>query len=303
MRKLLLMQSPLRIGWIGTGVMGNAMAGHLIAGGHSLLVHSRTRARADVLIERGAVWAENPAQAASGTDVVFSMVALPSDVESVHLGASGTLSAPVAPRLVVDMTSSSPSLARKIATIAGARGIPSLDAPVTGGDVGARNATRSIMVGGSEEAFQTALPLLHLMGKTVVRQGDAGYGQQAKLANQILIASTMLGVCEAMLYARASGLDPTRVLESVSAGAAGSWALSNLAPRILKGNFDPGFFIDHFVKDLGIAIDECRAIGIEPPGLIVAQKLYQMAQEADLGRHGTHALYQVYEAAKGAPSL
>ncbi len=288
------MESPLRIGWIGTGVMGNSMAGHLLAAGHELTVHSRTKLRASALLDRGASWAQTPADAASGKDVVFSMVALPSDVESVHLGAEGVLQASNIPKYIIDMTSSRPSLARKIAVAARELGSWALDAPVTGGDIGARNATLSILVGGDAQAFERVLPLLKLMGKTVVLQGDAGCGQQAKVVNQILIASTMMGVCEALIYARESGLDANRVLESVSAGAAGSWSLANLAPRILKGDFEPGFFIDHFLKDLGIALEECRSSGLHVPGLMLAESLYLKAQEAQHGRKGTQALYLTY---------
>lgn len=292
------MEEHLRVGWIGTGVMGNSMAGHILAAGHALTVHSRTKSRASGLLDRGAAWAETPADAATGQDVIFSMVALPSDVESVHLGPQGTLSSPSLPKILIDMTSSRPSLARTIAQAAAARGTAALDAPVTGGDIGARNATLSILVGGDDEAFQKILPVLKLMGKTVIRQGDAGSGQQTKVVNQILIASTMMGVCEALLYARKSGLDPHRVLESVSAGAAGSWSLANLGPRILKGDFEPGFFIDHFLKDLAIAIEECHANRLDVPGLKLAENLYRKAQEANHGRRGTQALYLLYEAGK-----
>ncbi len=296
------MESPLRIGWIGSGVMGNSMAGHLLAAGHSLTVHSRTKSRASGLLSRGASWAETPAEAASGQDFLFSMVALPTDVEFVHLGPVGTLTASKIPKFLVDMTSSRPSLARKIAEVANQRGSFALDAPVTGGDIGARNATLSILVGGDAKAFEQVLPLFKLMGKTVVRQGDAGCGQQAKVVNQILIASTMMGVCEALLYARESGLDPERVLESVSAGAAGSWSLTNLAPRILKGDFEPGFFIDHFLKDLGIALEECHANNLHVPGLRLAESLYRKAQAANHGRKGTQALFMHYTSEKVQPT-
>lgn len=280
--------------------MGNSMAGHLLAAGHAVTVHSRTRARAAALLERGAQWADTPAEAAHGRDFVFSMVSMPPDVEAVHLGPHGTLAAAILPKIIVDMTSSRPSIARTIAAAARARGCWALDAPVTGGDIGARNATLSILVGGDEQPFAQALPLLQLMGKTVIRQGGAGCGQQAKVVNQILIASTMVGLCEALLYARTIGLDPHRVLESVSAGAAGSWSLSNLAPRILKGDFEPGFFIDHFIKDLGIAIEECAASGIDVPGLQLAERLYRKAQRANLGTKGTQGLFLLYEAEMAA---
>ena len=290
------MQRPLRIGWIGTGVMGLPMVGHLMTAGHCLTVHSRTKSRAAPLLDRGAQWAATPGDAAAEMDAVFSMVSLPTDVESVHLGPAGTLSCETPPQLLVDMTSSRPAIAREIARAAEARGVYALDAPVTGGDVGARNATLSILVGGEESAFQRAMPLLSLLGKTIILQGGPGAGQQAKVVNQILIAANMMGVCEGLLYARESGLDPAKVLESVTVGAAGSWSLMNLAPRILKGDFEPGFFIEHFLKDLRIAIEECRASNLDLPALALAERLYERAHSAGHGRKGTQALYRLYEA-------
>lgn len=274
------------------------MAGHLMDAGNALTIHSRTKSRADALIARGALWASTPAEVAAQCEVLFSMVSMPSDVESVHLGPNGTLSAQTLPSVIVDMTSSRPSLARQIYDAGAERGVASLDAPVTGGDIGARNATLSILVGGDPAAFDRVRSLLNLMGKTVILQGAAGSGQQAKVVNQILIAATMMGVCEALSYAKSSGLDPQRVLESVSAGAAGSWSLANLAPRILRGDFEPGFFIDHFLKDLAIAIEECRSAGIETPALALAHSLYRKASAASLGQRGTQALYLLYEQAQ-----
>lgn len=285
----------MRIGWIGCGVMGSPMVGHLLGAGHTVTIHTRTKARATALLDRGAAWAPTPVAAAEGQDVVFSMVSMPSDVEEVHLGKCGTLTATRLPALLVDMTSSRPSLARKIDEAARSRGVAALDAPVTGGDIGARNATLSILVGGSSQAFEVARPLFGVLGKTIVHQGAAGAGQQAKIANQILIASKMIGICEALIFARSAGLDPAKLLESVSAGAAGSWALTNLAPRIIRGDFSPGFFIDHFVKDLGIAVEECRAQGLQFPGLELAERLYRMAQDGKLGDHGTQGLFLLYE--------
>lgn len=271
------------------------MVGHLLAAGHTVTIHTRTKARAAALLDRGALWAATPVAASEGQDVVFSMVSMPSDVEEVHLGKCGTLAAAQLPPLLVDMTSSRPSLARRIDEAARSKGVAALDAPVTGGDIGARNATLSILVGGSAPAVETARPLFALLGKTVVHQGGAGAGQQAKIANQILIASKMIGICEALIFARAAGLDATKLLESVSPGAAGSWALTNLAPRIVRGDFGPGFFIDHFVKDLGIAVEECRAQGLQFPGLELAERLYRMAQDGNLGDHGTQGLFLLYE--------
>ena len=271
------------------------MVGHLMDAGHTVTIHTRTPASARSLLDRGAQWGETPAATAHEQDVLFSMVSMPSDVEEVYLGKSGTLAAASPPALMVDMTSSRPALARKIDEAARGRGVASLDAPVTGGDIGARNATLSILVGGSVEAFDSARPLFGLMGKTIVHQGGAGCGQQAKIANQILIASTMIGICEALIFARATGLDAAKLLESVSAGAAGSWSLANLAPRIIRGDFAPGFLIDHFVKDLGIALAECRQSGLQLPGLELAERLYRMAQDGNLGERGTHGLFLHYE--------
>lgn len=281
---------PQRIAFIGTGVMGRSMAGHLLAAGHAVTVHTRTRDRAAELLERGASWASDSASASEGADVAISMVGLPSDVREVHLGARGTLASTRLPPLIIDMTTSSPALAAELAEAAARRGSAALDAPVSGGDVGARNAALSIMVGGDAAAFDRARPLLALMGKTIVHHGGAGAGQYAKLVNQVLVAASMVGVSEALAFAGAAGLDPQKVLESVSPGAAGSWTLSNLAPRILKGDMAPGFRVEHLVKDLRIASEEARARGLALPGLAMADRLYQALQAAGQGALGTQAL-------------
>jgi 3-hydroxyisobutyrate dehydrogenase len=283
-----------RIAWIGTGVMGRSMAGHLLASGHAVVVHTRTPERAAALLEAGATWAPSPRAAADGADAACVMVGLPSDVEAVFLGDDGILAAPRCPRLLVDFTTSSPALARRIASAAEAHGALSLDAPVSGGDIGARNATLSIMCGGSPEAFAAAGPLLAKLGKTVVRQGGPGAGQHAKMVNQILIAGTMLGLAEALSYARRSGLDPATVLESVGGGAAASWSLANLAPRVLKGDFAPGFFIEHFVKDLRIALDEARSLGLELPTVAAAERAYAALAGGGHARSGTQAIVHAY---------
>ncbi len=286
--------SPPSVAFLGLGVMGRSMAGHLLDAGHRLVLHSRRKESAEALLARGGActWADTPRDAASGVDVVISMVGFPHDVEAVHLGVGdgGTLAASPAPRLLIDMTTSRPSLAARIASEAGRRGIMALDAPVSGGDVGARNASLSIMVGGDAAAFEQALPILERLGTTIVHQGGPGAGQHTKMVNQILIAGTMMGLCEGLHYAKASGLDPSRVLESVGGGAAGSWSIANLAPRILRGDFEPGFFIDHFVKDLGIAIEEAARLGVTLPALGLAKSLYERAQAQGLGRKGTQAL-------------
>jgi len=297
-------EAKLRIGWIGTGVMGAAMAGHVLAAGHHVAIHTRTRAKAAALLERGASWAETPREAAEGADVAISIVGDPADVQATHLGPAGTLSAARRPRFIIDMTTSRPSLARRIHAEAKARGVGSVDAPVSGGDVGARNATLSIMVGGDEPDVEAVTPLLGLMGAIVVRQGGAGAGQHTKMVNQILIAATMMGVCEGLLYASRAGLDALRVIESVGAGAAGSWAISNLGPRIVRGDFEPGFAVEHFIKDLGIALEEARAMGLDLPALALAARLYERLREAGHGRLGTQSLALLLESMSAAsPAL
>ena len=282
------------IGWIGTGVMGVSMAKHLMAAGHPLVIHTRTRARAEPLLAAGAQWAESPLAVAERAEIVCSMVGYPEDVEVTHLGPQGTLSAAKAPALLIDFTTSSPALAQRIAERGAALGTRAIDAPVSGGDVGARNATLSIMCGGTEAAFQAARPVLDLLGKTVVLQGPAGSGQHTKMVNQLLIAGTMLGMAEALSYAKKAGLDPETVLQSVGGGAAASWSLTNLAPRILKSDFAPGFFIEHFLKDLRIALDEARALGLDLPCATAAERTYRALAEAGYARAGTQAIVHAY---------
>ena len=287
------MSTP-RIGWIGTGVMGRSMAGHLLAAGFPLTLTTRTRAKAEPLLAAGAAWAETPRAVAEASDIVCSIVGMPHDVEAVHLGEHGTLSAARLPRLVIDLTTSSPALARRIAGAAAAKGVGALDAPVSGGDLGARNATLSVMCGGSAADFATAEPVLAKLGKTIVLQGGPGAGQHTKLVNQLLIAGTMLGLAEGLAYAKRAGLDPETVLASVGGGAAASWSLAHLAPRVLKGDFAPGFFIAHFVKDLRIAIDEARAMGLELPALRTAEATYARLSEAGYAANGTQAVVHAY---------
>lgn len=278
------------IGFIGLGVMGGSMAGHLLSAGHALRLHTRTRAKAEALLARGAGWAETPAALAAVCEVVFTMVGFPRDVEEIYLDDAGLLAHLRPGGLLVDMTTSRPDLAVRIAAEAARRGGAALDAPVSGGDRGARQATLSIMVGGAPAAFEAALPLLRLMGREIVHHGPPGSGQHCKLSNQIAIAANMVGVCEALAYARAAGLDPARVLTSISGGAAGSWSLSNLAPRMLAGDFAPGFFVKHFVKDLGIALEAAAALRLELPGLALAERLYRELRDAGEGDSGTQAL-------------
>ncbi len=283
------------IGWIGTGVMGQPMCAHLLAGGYRVTVHTRTKAKAEALLQIGAQWADSPREVAEQSQVVFTMVGFPTDVHEVYLGPAGLLAGAKPGSLCVDMTTTRPNLAMTLYNAARDRGCRTLDAPVSGGDVGARQATLSIMVGGDGDAFTAVLPLLKLMGRNIVYQGPAGAGQHAKMCNQIVIAGTMIGVCESLLYAYRAGLDLESLLQSIRSGAAGCWTLDNLAPRIIDRNFDPGFFIDHFVKDMGIALDEARRMNIALPGLALVHQLYVAAQAQGQGQKGTHALMLALE--------
>jgi 3-hydroxyisobutyrate dehydrogenase len=283
-------REPLSVGWIGTGVMGAAMCGHLLAAGHAVTVYTRTREKAATLVDSGAKWANSPAEVAAASDVTFAIVGFPSDVRQVFLGDEGAVAAARPGSIVVDMTTSEPALALEIHAAAAARQVGSVDAPVSGGDVGARNASLAIMVGGGEADVERVRPLLEILGGTIVHVGGPGAGQHAKLVNQILIASGMVGVSEALLYASRAGLDLDKVMQAVSGGAAGSWSLSNYGPRILGGDFEPGFFVDHFVKDMGIALDEARAMELAVPGLALAHQLYVALQAQGDGRRGTQAL-------------
>lgn len=286
------------VAFIGTGIMGSSMAGHLLAAGHPLHVHSRTRAKAEPLLARGATWHDTPESAAAAGQVVFTMLGLPSDVEQVYFGADGSsgIIAVAAPdSLLIDMTTSSPRLAERIAAAAAARGLAAVDAPVSGGDVGARAATLVIMAGGDESACARARPLLELLGKSVTRLGPAGSGQRCKLANQIAVAVGMVAWCESLAAARAGGLDPAAVQQVISGGAAGSWGLTNLAPRALAGDFAPGFLVRHLVKDICLAREEADAAGLDLPGLAVAERLYEALEAAGHGNEGTQALLRQYE--------
>ncbi|ADP83429.1 NAD(P)-dependent oxidoreductase [Pseudofrankia inefficax] len=290
-----------RVGWIGTGVMGAAMAGHLLRQGYGLTVTTRTRDRAKELLDAGADWADTPADVAAASDIVFSMVGFPADVREVLLGPAGALTTARPGTVLVDLTTSEPALAVEIAAAAADRGVLALDAPVSGGDVGARGGTLSIMVGGTPEALEAVRPCLEAMGRTIVRQGGPGAGQHTKMVNQILIASTMVSISEALLYAYRNGLDLEQVLASVGGGAAGSWSLTNLAPRVIAGNFAPGFYVDHMVKDLGIALAEARRARLALPGLALAEQLYVALQAQGRGRDGTQALVHALASLSGQP--
>ena len=279
-----------RLGWIGTGVMGQSMCSHLIAKGFAATVYNRSRSKAQPLLDRGATWAATPQQVAERSDVVFAIVGFPRDVREVFLGQDGALAGSKAGNILVDMTTSEPSLAVEIDAAAKARGVYAVDAPVSGGDVGAKEARLSIMIGGDKEVVEALQPCWEALGKTIIHQGAAGAGQHTKMVNQTLIATNMIGVCEALLYAYKSGLDLPTVLQSVAPGAAGSWSLSNLGPRIIANNFDPGFFVEHFIKDMGIALSEASRMGICLPGLALAHQLYVSLKAQGHGRDGTHAL-------------
>lgn len=279
-----------RIGWIGTGVMGSSMCGHLIKAGFSATVFNRSKNKAQGLLDQGAAWADSPKAVAQASDVVFTIVGFPADVRSVILGGDGALAGSKPGAILVDMTTSEPSLAIEIAEAAKNRQVHSVDAPVSGGDVGAKEARLSIMIGGDKDVVDALQPCWQAMGKTIIHQGGPGAGQHTKVVNQTLIATGMVGVCEALLYGYRAGLDLNVVLESVASGAAGSWSLSNLGPRIIKGNFDPGFMVEHFIKDMGIALAESKRMGLSMPGLALAHQLYVALAAQGHGRDGTHAL-------------
>ncbi len=279
-----------RIGWIGTGVMGSSMCGHLIKAGFSATVFNRSKNKAQALLDQGATWADSPQAVAAAADVVFTIVGFPSDVRSVILGPDGALAGSKPGAILVDMTTSEPSLAIEIAEAARKKQVHSVDAPVSGGEVGAKEARLSIMIGGDKDVVDALAPCWQAMGKTIVHQGGPGAGQHTKMVNQTLIATGMVGVCEALLYGYRAGLDLNVVLESVASGAAGSWSLSNLGPRIIKGNFEPGFMVEHFIKDMGIALAESKRMGLSMPGLALAHQLYVALAAQGHGRDGTHAL-------------
>jgi 3-hydroxyisobutyrate dehydrogenase len=280
-----------KLGWIGIGVMGSSMCGHLMSKGFSVTIYNRSRGRAEALLAKGARWADSPKAVAEASDVIFTIVGYPADVREVVLGANGTLAGSKPGNILADMTTSEPALAQEIAAEAKKRGVYSVDAPVSGGDIGAREARLSIMIGGDTQAVEALGPCWEAMGKTIVHQGPPGAGQHTKMVNQVLIATGMIGVCEALLYGYRAGLDLKVVLQSVSSGAAGSWSLSNLAPRIIDNNFDPGFFVEHFIKDMGIALAEARRMNLSLPGLALANQLYIALAAQGHHRDGTQALH------------
>jgi 3-hydroxyisobutyrate dehydrogenase len=284
-----------RVGFIGTGVMGASMAGHILKAGYSLTVFNRTKAKAELLIQDGAKWADTPKAVAEQSDVICAIVGFPKDVREVFLGEQGVLAGAKPGSVLIDMTTSEPSLAEEIFEKAQQHDIAALDAPVSGGDAGAKNATLSIMVGGEHEVFLAMKPLFECMGKTIVHQGPAGAGQHTKMVNQILIAGALNGVCEAILYALKSGLDAKTVLQSVGGGAASSWQLNNLGPKMIDRNFEPGFYAEHFAKDMAIALAECRKMNVALPGLGLVAQLFNAVIGQGMGRNGTHSLLMMLE--------
>lgn len=284
------------IGWVGSGIMGSSMAGHLLRAGHRLRIHTRTRAKAHALLDAGAEWAQTAADAARGADFVCTSVGMPDEVEDVYFGEAGVLKAVTAGQVLIDFTTSAPSFAVRVAAAAHALGASALDAPVSGGDVGARNAALSIMVGGDESCFFQAKPLLEKLGKTIVHQGAAGSGQRTKIVNQILVAANTLGMCEALHFAAGAGLDGQKVLASVGGGAAASWSIHVLAPRVLNGDFEPGFFVEHLVKDLRIARDAAAELDQMLPLVDLCLARYEALVAAGFGRKGTQGIYLLYGA-------
>ncbi|NLX07431.1 MAG: NAD(P)-dependent oxidoreductase [Phycisphaerae bacterium] len=288
-----------RIGWIGTGVMGSSMCGRLMAQGYSVTVFNRTRRKAQRLLDQGATWADSPQAIAEQSDVTFTIVGFPRDVQQLHLGDGGILAAAKSGSVVVDMTTTKPSLAVEIYKAAKGKGVEAIDAPVSGGDVGARNGTLSIMIGGDKQAVDFIMPLFEAMGKSIVYQGPAGSGQHAKMCNQIQIAGTMIGMCECLLYGAKAGLDLETMLQSIRGGAAGCWSLDHLAPRVLKRNFDPGFFVEHFIKDMRIALEEAGRMNLCLPGLALVHQLYVAVAAQGHGKNGTQALMLALEQLSG----
>ncbi len=287
--------SSTRVGFIGLGIMGRSMAGHILNAGYQLNVYNRSRDKADELVAKGATWCETPGAVAAASDIVITMVGFPSDVEQVYLGENGIVANAAKGTIMIDMTTSSPALSERIATEAAKKKCLALDAPVSGGDVGAREAKLAIMVGGDAAAFRKALPVLQCMGANIVLQGGPGAGQHTKMCNQIVIASTIMGVCEGIAYGKRAGLDLDTMLQSIGGGAASGFQLNVLGPRIIKGDFAPGFFIEHFIKDLGIALAEAHCMQLDLPGASLARKLYEQLAAQGYGRNGTQALFKFYE--------
>lgn len=289
------MTNKLNVGFIGTGVMGKSLVKHLLNAGHEVIIYTRSKDKAEELISLGASWADKASEVAKDVQIVFTMVGYPHDVEEIYFGEHGIFASDNSGLVVIDMTTSTPTLAQKIDRAAKEKGMHSLDAPVSGGDIGAQLGKLSIMCGGDEETFNRILPLFKLFGETILYQGPAGAGQHTKMCNQITIATGMIGVCEALAYGKHAGLDLEQILRSISTGAAGSWSLSNLAPRMIAENFEPGFYIKHFVKDMKIALEEAEKMNLQLPGLELAKSMYEELVAQGYENNGTQALIKAYK--------
>ncbi len=283
------------IGMIGTGVMGKSMAEHLLRAGYNVFVYTRTKEKANELMEQGAIWQDSVADVAKQTDIIITMIGTPEDVKEVYLGEHGILANARAGTTLIDMTTSSPRLAVDIYEAAKQSKVDVLDAPVSGGDVGAKNATLAIMCGGDKAIFEKMYPIFEIMGKNIVYQGEAGAGQHTKMVNQISIAPAMVGLCEALIYIKKAGLNPDSVLDSISTGAAGSWSLDNYAPRMLIGDFAPGFAVKHYIKDMKIALQSAEEMNLDTPGLKLALEMYEKLAAMGEAETGIHGLLKYYE--------
>ncbi|MDT2494031.1 NAD(P)-dependent oxidoreductase [Enterococcus avium] len=291
---LLWRVNSMRIGFIGTGVMGKSIVKHFLAKGHEVMVYNRTKSKSDELVAQGAIWQETPAEVTNASEIIFSMVGYPSDVEEIYYGANGIFSVEVKDKILVDLTTSTPTLAEKIYQTAKKEGAAALDAPVSGGDLGAQNGTLSIMIGGDQAVYDSVVPLFDIMGKSYSLQGKAGAGQHTKMANQIMIAGTMTGMTEMLVYAKSANLDVEKVLETLGGGAAQNWSMSNYAPRILKADYSPGFFVKHFIKDLKIALDEAEKMHLNLPATKLATELYERLADQGFDNDGTQALIKLW---------
>ncbi|MDU5335274.1 NAD(P)-dependent oxidoreductase [Enterococcus sp.] len=290
----LLEVENMKIGFIGTGVMGKSIVKHFLAAGHEVAVYNRTKSKSDELVAHGAVWQDTPAEVANTSEIIFSMVGYPSDVEEIYYGSKGVFTVDVAEKILIDLTTSTPTLAEKIYQSAKKNGADSLDAPVSGGDLGAQNGTLTIMVGGDQPVYEKVVPLFEIMGKSYSLQGAAGAGQHTKMANQIMIAGTMTGMTEMLVYAKAAKLDVEKVLATLGGGAAQNWSMSNYAPRILKEDYSPGFFVKHFIKDLKIALDEAKKMQLDLPATKLATELYEQLADQGFENDGTQALIKLW---------
>ena len=292
-----------KIGFIGLGVMGVSMASRLIDSGYELYIYNRTKAKGDLLVAKGAHWCDTPRSVAENAEITFTIVGFPKDVEEVYLGKNGIVEGTEKGKIFCDMTTTKPSLDMQIAEELKKKGTEMADAPVSGGDTGAKNGTLSIMVGASESVFEKLLPLFQVMGKNITLMGEVGAGQNTKMANQIVIAGTMCGVSEALVYGAKAGLDLERMVQTISKGAAGCWTLDNLAPRVLKGDYEPGFMVDHFIKDMGIALEEAEKMELPLPSLALTKQLYLAIKAQGMGKKGTQVLVKAIEALAGKEIL